>query len=249
MPAILRVLLCCILFSSAALASAEPLRVLFIGNSYTFYNDMPRMLRDMSVRAGQSRPLEVRDVTIGGASLQRHWDGKDAHRALADGHWDYVVIQDFSTMPVDNPEMTRKYARLFAAEARKVGAKPIFYLTWAREYAPEMQPQLDAVYTGLARETGGLLAPVGEAWKAALADTPKPDLYIADGSHPTFAGSYLTASVFYALLYGSQPPAPSADQAGQLLGDDAGRLQLDAWDSLQAMDVALRSPSLTQAAR
>ncbi|KAF1855554.1 hypothetical protein Lal_00004301, partial [Lupinus albus] len=148
--------------ASQQAVTGRPLSVLFVGNSYTFYNDLPRMVRQMSLDAAQPRPLDVRDVTFGGASLEAHWNRGVVQQVLASQHWDYVVIQDFSTMPVDNPEKTRKYVRLMAAEARKAGAQPILYLTWARQANPAMQAQLDAVYTGLANETHSLLAPPPE---------------------------------------------------------------------------------------
>lgn len=244
---VLTLLLSLVLLVPDGLRAAEPVRVLFIGNSYTYYNDLPALVRQMSLDARQPRPLEVRAVTVGGASLQRHWDGPDARAALAGGRWDYVVIQDFSTLPLDDPDTTRAYARRFAEAARQAGARPIFYLTWAREYAPQNQARLDAVYTELARETGGLLAPVGDAWQLALAGTPKPDLYVDDGSHPTYAGSYLAASVFYSLLYGTRPPTPSPEQAARLQGAAASDLQGDAWDSLQATDLTLRTLSTARA--
>ncbi len=219
----------------------QPLSVLFVGNSYTFYNDLPQMVRQMSVEAAQPRPLQVRDVTFGGASLQAHWQRGEVQKVIASQHWDYVVIQDFSTMPVDDPDLTREYVRHVAAAARKAGAQPILYLTWARQAKPAMQDQLDSVYTELANETHALLAPVGQAWKRALAVSPQPNLFIEDGSHPSYAGSYLAASVFYSLIYGVQPPAPSAEQLVKLDHAKPGDLQGYAWSSIQAQDLALRS--------
>ena len=219
----------------------QPISMLFIGNSYTFYNDLPQMIRRMSVEAAQPRPLQVRDVTFGGASLQAHWQRGEVQKVLASQHWDYVVIQDFSTMPVDNPELTREYVRRVAAAAREAGAQPILYLTWARQARPAMQAQLDSVYTGLATELHALLAPVGQAWQRALAVVPQPQLFVEDGSHPSYAGSYLAASVFYSLVYGMPPPAPSTEQLAQLGQAKPGDLQGYAWAAIQSQALALRS--------
>ena len=60
--------------ASPQAVTGRPLSVLFVGNSYTFYNDLPRMVRQMSLDAAQPRPLDVRDVTFGGASLEAHWN-------------------------------------------------------------------------------------------------------------------------------------------------------------------------------
>lgn len=232
------------LFVTAAFGQAmagEPLQVLFVGNSYTFYNQLPLMVRQMSIEAKQPRALEVRDVTVAGSSLEQHWGRGEVQKVLASQHWDYVVIQDFSLMPLQNAESTRKYAGLVAQAARKAGAQPIFYLTWARQNDPSMQATLDAVYTRVAKENQGLLAPVGDAWKVALASQPQPTLFIADGSHPTYTGSYLAASVFYSLIYGTQPPVPQAAQSSRFEHASAEDLQHDAWSALQSLDVALRT--------
>lgn len=233
------------LLGSSVLGQAqagEPIRVLFVGNSYTFVNDLPAMVRQMSVDAGQSRPLDVKHVTFSGASLEEHWKRHDVQDELAKANYDYVVIQDHSMMPVKNPDLTRQYVRLIADLARKDGAQPILYLTWARQNNPTMQAQLDSVYTPLAKETGALLAPVGQAWQKALADQPQPGLFLPDGSHPSFTGTYLTASVFYALIYGTRPPLPAAGDKIKFDHADPADLQQDAWKALQSLDMALRTP-------
>jgi len=153
-----------------------------------------------------------------------------------------VVIQDHSMMPVKNPDLTRQYVRLIADLARKDGAQPILYLTWARQNNPTMQAQLDSVYTPLAKETGALLAPVGQAWQKALAEQPQPGLFLPDGSHPSFTGTYLAASVFYGLIYGSRPPLPAAAENIKFDHADPADLQQDAWKALQSLDMALRTP-------
>jgi hypothetical protein len=228
--------------TAGSAAASEPIRVLFVGNSYTFYNRLPELVRQMSLDARQQRPLEVKDVTFGYATLEAHWQKGDVQQALAGRHYDYVVIQDHSLGPIDHPDLTRKYVKLIAAEARKAGAQPILYMTWARQHKPEMQKQLEFIYTSVAQENQALLAPVGLAWQRALAETPRPELYIKDGSHPSYLGSYLAASVFYALIYGARPPAAPAGKSAAIDQAVAAVLQQDAWRTVQAEDIALRTP-------
>src|SRR5437868_1227446 len=70
----------------------EPLRVLFIGNSLTYSNDLPAMVAALAKSAGK-RPLVFQSVVEGGFSLEDHWDRGDAQRAIAQGKWDVVVLQ------------------------------------------------------------------------------------------------------------------------------------------------------------
>jgi hypothetical protein len=183
----------------------RPLRVLFIGNSYTYFHDLPRMFQRLSAAAQPPRPVEVRAVAPGGCTLERHWNKTPARKAIAEGKWDYVVLQDHSLGPVQRPEVMKTHARLFDQEIRKAGAKTVFFLTWARQHKPAMQVALTREYTAIARELKARLAPVGEAWKAALGKNPKYALHVRDRSHPNPRGTYLAACVFFATIHGRSP--------------------------------------------
>ncbi|MBI1766668.1 MAG: SGNH/GDSL hydrolase family protein [Acidobacteria bacterium] len=190
-------------------------RVLFIGNSYTYFNNLPQMLVGLAQAAKPAQPLEAEMVTVGGATLKRLWEEGQALAAIKRGGWNYVVLQEQSTLgnapivdgkpQIADPKTFHEYARLFDAEIKKAGAQTVFYLTWARQNAPETQAQLTAAYTSIAKELNALLVPVGLAWEAALQKRPELALHIADKSHPTAVGTYLAACVFYATLSGRTP--------------------------------------------
>ncbi len=207
----LAVLAATILLSLAAPSAAEAaegqfaknMRILFIGNSYTNANDLPGMLIGMMATKGVK--LETRSVTPGGCTLEKHWNGPDARKAIADGPWDYVVIQEQSQLPAFNPPQTLKYAALLAQAVLEAGSKPVFYLTWTRKDKPQMQEALTRTYMKAGADAKALVAPAGIAWVNATKVNPKLVLYAADGSHPTVEGTYLTACVFYATLLRRDP--------------------------------------------
>jgi hypothetical protein len=191
------------------------LRVLFVGNSYTYVNRLPEMIRQMSLAAKERRPLEYRLIAPGGYTLEQHWHGGAVAQAIAEGGWDYVVLQEQSTRPISNPANMHRFARLFDHEVRKTGAKLVLYVTWARKNAPDQQKPLTAAYSAIAQELGALSCPVGPAWANVLKRRPDLELYQSDGSHPSPAGSYLGACVFYNVLYGKSP----AGLPGKVVGD------------------------------
>jgi hypothetical protein len=212
----------------AAAENGEPQRrVLFIGNSYTYYHNLPQVLVGLAKSAQPARPLETEMVALGGATLKRLWDEGRAVAAIKRGGWDYVVLQEQSTLgfaplvngvpTIADPKVFHEYARLFDAEIKKAGARTVFYLTWARQNALETQAQLTAAYQAIASELKATLAPVGLAWKAALKQNPQLALHSADKSHPAPAGTYLAACVFYATLYGQSPEGLASVIAGQPL--------------------------------
>jgi hypothetical protein len=234
----------------------QNLRVLFIGNSYTIYNDLPLIVKQLASSAHESRPLEVHMVAMMGATLQEHWEDGFALQALKQGPWDYVVLQGQSLRPLTDPTLTYKYARLLDAEVKESGAQTIFFITWAHEDHPEAQETITNVYMNLAKELDAKVAPVGPAWQQALKQEPHINLYREDAdSHPTPAGSYLAACVFYATLYGHSPVGltrdfPDAEKepaswkalnlklqwgAEKISGQDAASLQRIAWQTTESV--------------
>jgi hypothetical protein len=146
-------------------------------------------------------------------------DGKAA-ATIAAGRWDYVVLQEQSMMPVADPQRTLEFGGRLDRAARVADARTIFFETWARAGNPAMQEGLSATYAELARRAapaadggpGGIVAPVGDAWRRALAQAAT--LHTADGSHPTPAGTYLAACVFYAVIHGESPVGLTGRFAG-----------------------------------
>jgi hypothetical protein len=232
-----------LLIATASCTQARPAparqRILFIGNSYTYVNDLPAVLQQLA-NASAPGSLEARMVVEGGATLQQHWEKGDALKAIREGGWTWVVLQEQSTLgpspivdgviQVNDPENFTAYARRFDAEIRKAGAKTVLFLTWARRDAPANQAKLTEAYSRAAQEVGAMLAPVGPAWQNALHDSRLPLLHQPDGSHPTAAGTYLAACVVYATLFGRTPeglPPVNVDP------EQARLLQRVAWSSVR----------------
>ncbi|HLL53079.1 MAG TPA: hypothetical protein VK447_06000 [Myxococcaceae bacterium] len=186
--------------------AGKPLEILFIGNSYTFFNELPEMVTALA-RAAGVRPLHTRQVTVGGATLAQHWgEGKgDGVRAIDEHHPDLVVLQDQSQLPRVSPEVFQHFARLFDERIRAGGARTLLYVTWARKDAPGDQEALTAAYTAVARERKATLVPVGPVWQAIRKAMPALSLHDADGSHPSPLGSYVAALTFFAVIYERSP--------------------------------------------
>ncbi len=201
-------------------------RVLFVGNSYTYYNDLPQLVRSLARAA--ALPMDVDSVTQGGMSFVGHVNGGRTVERIRAGGWEAVVLQDQSLRPVRAPVLTRQGALELGAEIARAGARIIFYVTWARRGQPQQQPQLDHTYYRLAQELGAEIAPVGPAWQRALRERANLALYVPDGSHPAPAGSYLAAAVLFATLTGRSPVGLEARTVQA--GADAPRrpLELDA---------------------
>ncbi len=215
----------------------DSMKVLFIGNSYTYCNNLPRMLVDLANAAGKT--LETAMVTSGGKTLEWHWYNPETLDAIDAGQWDFIVLQDHSLRAIEEPESLRRAATKLVARIRKVYATPVLYITWARQHIPEMQGEITETYLRVAREIDALVAPVGPAWRRALTASPGLSLHVEDRSHPNMLGSYFAACVFYATLFGETPVGLSnkiglsADVTAVVKKDRAILLQETAWASVQ----------------
>jgi hypothetical protein len=181
------------------------LSVLFIGNSHTYFNYMPQMLSMLVDSKDRGFRLITDQCTGEGASLEWHWKNPFSRNAIRKKSWDYVVLQDRSGGPLEEPDSFARHAHLLDAEIGKQGAKTIFFLTWANRLRPETQAALADAYTTTAHRLHAALAPVGLAWDAVRRIDPDMELYHRDGRHANPMGSYLAACVFYSVLFKTSP--------------------------------------------
>ena len=195
--------------------SPEPLRVLFIGNSYTFYNDMPETFAELLRAGGQA--VEVGVAAEPGATLEGQLATEETLEHLEAGGWDYIVLQEQSVIPAQPEERrSRMYpaVRRLRTMAEAMGAKTLLFMTWARrigfpmvgyEDFTSMQADVAAGYRELGEALNIPVVPVGLAWQRAMHEDPHLSLYMDDESHPNENGSYLTACVFYTTIKGASP--------------------------------------------
>jgi hypothetical protein len=217
--------------------SSEPapdpeLRLLFIGNSLTSANDLPGLVLKLA-REDPGRTLRVKSIAYGGYSLEDHWVRGDAQRAIAEGGWDLVLLQQGPSALPESRVLLLEYARRFAGEIRRVGARPAIYMVW-----PELAREADwdavtASYAAAAEAVDGVLLPAGEAIRAARAGNPALELFDADEFHPSLAGSYAAALVIYARAAGVSPVGLTLRSGAiELPAGYAGALEAAAKDAL-----------------
>jgi hypothetical protein len=213
-----------------------PLRVFFLGNSYTYYNDLPALVVKLAA-ASPGRKIDAKAVTRGGSTLADLWSLTNAVETLRDGDWDYVVLQDQSTLGtnyvdgkwiVHEPIGLLKWAKFWQAEISRKNAKTVFYLTWARKARPDFQAALNYAYSEAAKENNALIAPAGLAWKRLRESAPQLELFDPDGSHPAAAGSLLTACVFLETLAGRSCATVPQVPVGIKINDTEWKLLIEA---------------------
>lgn len=207
---------------NAATKKAEPMdsvRILFVGNSFTYYNDMPAMFD--SIAHTQKNPVSITRVVKGGERLGGHLKNKRLLELLKKGGWDFVVLQEQSSDPaMPTKEVaagTYKNAHTLdsLAKAGSPDVKVIFYMTWGHKYGCRwpregypmidtydgMQDRLITSYLEMTYENDATCAPVGLAWREVRKEHPEYVLYRPDAYHPSALGSYLIANVLYTTMF------------------------------------------------
>lgn len=231
-------------FPAGSRATDRPVRrVLFIGNSYTRFNDLPRMVERLSRSAPRGPLLATSREARGGFDLRMHWRDRELRRRIASRRFDVVVLQGHSLSALSAPDRAAEYARRFWRHASASGTRLILFQTWARsprsrDYRrlalggqDEMLSRVEAFYEELARELHVSVAPVGRAWRRAIDTLPDVRLHRRDGTHPELAGTYLSASVLYGTLTGRDPREPSW-QPWPLSPRDGARIRAIAAETL-----------------
>lgn len=184
--------------------AAGELRVLFIGNSLTYYNNLPDIIGQLAKSAKQKKFI-FKMAAEPNFSLEDHWNKGDARKLISKGKWDFVVLQQGPSASAEGRKYLLDYSILFAKEIARVGAKSALYMVWASEQRKQDFERVSESYAMSAKEVNGLLFPAGEAWLEAWRRDPKLELYSSDRFHPSPAGSYLAALVIYQQLYGKSP--------------------------------------------
>jgi hypothetical protein len=209
-----------------------PVKVLFIGNSFTARNNLPGLIAQLA--AAHGKLVDHRLISAGGASLRRHWNAGEAVKAIENGHFDCVVLQEQSTLPIKNAKRMHESVRLFDGVIKAAGSETVLYMTWARLKQPESQQAITDAYYGIGRELGATVVPVGVVWQSFLRQHDQPVLHDRDQSHPTLAGSYLAACVFFAVLFKDDPIGTAAEVTG-LSATEPALLEKAAWQALKSV--------------
>jgi hypothetical protein len=224
---------CAITFTAYAQSAPRTLEVLFIGNSFTFVNNLGDMLAGIAESLPGPR-IHPTLIVGGGMTLQWHYAAGDALKAIDRQRWDTVILQEQSvfgaastSLATDDesatgrvettlspPTIFHESVRKFVPRIRAARATPLLLMTWARKRRPEEQMALADAYESIGRELKVRVSPAGLAWQEARRRWPDLELHLADGSHPNGAGTYLTACVLYVTLTGKNPRGAAATISG-----------------------------------
>ena len=193
--------------------------VLFIGNSYTYYNNLPDLVNEIALSFGDT--LMHESSTPGGSNFNAHSTNAQTLNKINQKQWDYVVLQaqsqelSFSHFQVANDSYPYAEILVDSIFANSSCTEPLFFMTWGRKYGDQsncqfyppictylgMQERLRESYLDMTFTHNASCSPVGMAWKKSIEIDSTLNLYSSDNSHPSIYGSYLAACTFYSSIF------------------------------------------------
>lgn len=203
----------------------EETSVLFIGNSFTFMNNMPTMFRDIAISKGKN--VYVDSVVEGGKDLNYHSSQAITYEKIKSRKWDYVILQGHSNEFAQPDTKVEKNTLPFAEKivdsirSNSPCTQLVLYMTWGykngnSKWSPiasydSMQYRIKLQYLRFADLLDAKVSPVGEVWKSVRANYSGINLYNPDNQHPSEVGSYLSACTHFTTIFGESPLRNKAD--------------------------------------
>jgi hypothetical protein len=183
-------------------------KLLFVGNSFTFYNDgvdyhVQKLIQYDTSFEGVS--FDIQKIAVSSYTLEGHYNDPLTMAKIRSNNWNIVVLQEQSTRPINSPDLFLQYATLLDTEIKKMNARTVLYMTWAPKATLTDIDQLAASYISVGQKLNVQVVPVGKVWDSFVSKYPSINIYYTDNKHPSLAGTFLIACTFYYSLYGRNP--------------------------------------------
>ena len=184
--------------------------ILFIGNSFTFYWNLPLVVEAMANERNYN--FDITQSTASGSSLKDHWFENDELKSktlITTGRYDRVVLQDYSLNPLQNLVESRMYFTDFIEWVKANNGAPYIYATWmykgiSNNNYDVVDPIQDALQP-VADKTGAVMVPIDQAFRTLQKRHPNIPIFMSDNKHPSPVGTYLAACVYFRIFTGESP--------------------------------------------
>lgn len=174
------------------------MRTLFIGNSHTYFNDMPKIFADICRKNGID--MQVTMLTKGGMGLDYHADNEQTRFNILFGDYDFIILQHVAH-PMGEFSVMEEATDRIMEWIKQTRSMACFYMTWTEENNEVFQKEMSARYRKLAEKYGCKVSPVGDKWWSHIHEHPDTDLYFEDRRHASVEGSRLVAQTIYDTLF------------------------------------------------
>jgi len=203
-------------------SKSKTYKVLFVGNSFTFYNSgvdyhLQQMLN--ADKSSDSIAYTIQKIAVSSYTLQDHYNDSLTIRKIRSDKWNTVVLQEQSTRPMTSRDLFLQYATLLDAKIKKDSPSTVLYMTWPEKATPGDINSLSSAYLYVGQKIHAPVVPVGLVWEYVVNTYPQLNLYYTDNKHPGLPGTFLIACTFYYSLFNKNPVVNSYVPAGLSIND------------------------------
>jgi hypothetical protein len=179
-------------------ASDKSVSILFVGNSLTYINNLPALVKE---KAKEHRIKVKTDVLAFPAyALEDHWNDGELQKRISSKKYQYVVAQQGPSSQADGRAMLLDYGKRIKKLCDVNNSQLAFFMVWPARVNSETFEGVITNYTDAAQTTGSLLCPVGKIWLDHFIETQDYNYYGPDGFHPSEEGSRVAANVIFESL-------------------------------------------------
>lgn len=202
--------------------NSKTYKILFIGNSFTFYNSgvdyhLQKMLD--ADKSTDSTTYIIQKIAVSSYTLQDHYNDSLTIRKIRSNKWNKIVLQEQSTRPMTNRDLFLQYATLLDAKIKKDSASTVLYMTWPEKATAGDINSLSSAYLYVGQQIHAPVVPVGLVWEYVVNTYPQLNLYYTDDKHPGLPGTFLIACTFYYSLFNKNSAVNSYVPVGLSMND------------------------------
>lgn len=180
--------------------SEEPdFRLLFVGNSLTYTNNLPKLVKKSAKQKGIT--IETKMLALPNYAIVDHWQDGKVQKLIASEQYDFVIIQQGPSSQQDGSQMLLDGGKNYHELCKKHKAKLVYFMVWPSQYYYRTFDGVIQNYSNAAKVNKAMLCPVGKVWKKHFDKTNNFDYYGPDGFHPSKKGSQVAADVIVNTLF------------------------------------------------
>ncbi len=185
--------------NTLAAFSPKPIKILFVGNSLTYTNQLPLLVEKEAKEHGLIVHTSL--VAYPNYAIEDHWNDGKVRQLLEKERYDFLILQQGPSSLAEGRQMLLDYGAKFKSVCEAQQTQLVFYMVWPSLRYYQSFDKVIQNYTNAAQSTDALLCPVGSVWKAYIEQTKDRSYYGPDGFHPSEKGSTVAAQVIVKTLF------------------------------------------------
>ncbi|MBU2938791.1 SGNH/GDSL hydrolase family protein [Lacinutrix sp. C3R15] len=178
---------------SSVYSQQESINILFIGNSLTYTNNLPQLVKTHAKQKGIE--INTQMIAFPNYAIEDHWNDGQVQKLISSNKFDYVILQQGPSSQSDGRKMLIEYGKKYKSLCEINNAKLCYFMVWPSLNYYNTFDDVIKNHEDAASINNSILLPVGKVWKGYIDTYKDIDYYSADKFHPSKKGSHATAKI------------------------------------------------------